>query len=269
MNHSFDVEIAKQFGILEAVLMNHFIFWIEKNRANGKNYHDGRYWTYNSTKAFQELFPYASRRQIERALNHLRDEGILMVGNYNENKYDRTLWYAFTEKGESISRNGEMEIPENVNGDTEKGKPIPDTDQLAGTTDIRTGTREEKSPCPYDSFRDTYNNICTSLSSVRILTDKRKKAIKAFLKDFTAEQFREICTKANANAFLTGQNDRAWKADFDFLLRPDKAARILEGGYDNNGDRKQEVKNNVHNSGFDPERRTWNGRKLPSLTDGI
>ena len=60
MQHSFDVEIAKEYGVLEAILLNNLWFWVEKNRANNVNYYDGYYWTFNSTKAFNELFPYAS-----------------------------------------------------------------------------------------------------------------------------------------------------------------------------------------------------------------
>lgn len=125
MQHSFDIEIAKKYGILEAILINNLLFWITKNKANNKNFHDGDYWTYNSTKAFAELFPYVSKRQIEKALQHLRDEDIIKVGNYNEMKYDRTLWYAFTEKGKCISSFGEMETPQNVNGNPDEVKPIP------------------------------------------------------------------------------------------------------------------------------------------------
>lgn len=33
MQHYFDVEMAKKYGILESVLFNHFVFWIEKNRG--------------------------------------------------------------------------------------------------------------------------------------------------------------------------------------------------------------------------------------------
>ena len=34
MQHSFNVELAKEYGILEAILLNHLWFWIKKNKAN-------------------------------------------------------------------------------------------------------------------------------------------------------------------------------------------------------------------------------------------
>lgn len=126
MQHSFDIDIAKEYGILEAILLNNLWFWIEKNRANNINYYDGYYWTYNSTRAFNELFPYVSQRQIQCALKRLIEEEILQTGNYNKVAYDRTLWYAFTEKGKCIMQKCKMEDAKMLNGLGKNDEPIPD-----------------------------------------------------------------------------------------------------------------------------------------------
>ena len=123
--HCFDVDVAKRYGVNCAVILNNIYYWITKNEANGENFYDGYYWTYNSTKAFNELFPYLTQKQIETALKKLRDEGILITGNYNENKYDRTLWYAITEKGKCILHTGEMDFTSEGNGFYLEGKAIP------------------------------------------------------------------------------------------------------------------------------------------------
>ena len=125
MQHSFDIDIAKEYGILEAVLLNNLWYWIEKNRANETNFFDGEYWTYNSTRAFNVLFPYATPRKINYALKNLQDEGLIKTGNYNQSSYDRTLWYAFTEKGKSIMQNCKMDVSILSNGNVENVKPIP------------------------------------------------------------------------------------------------------------------------------------------------
>lgn len=126
MQHSFDIDIAKEHGLLEAILLNNLWFWIEKNRANNTNYYDGYYWTYNSTRAFNELFPYVSQRQIQCALKRLIENEILQTGNYNKVAYDRTLWYAFTEKGKCIMQKCKMEDTKMLNGNSDNVKPIPD-----------------------------------------------------------------------------------------------------------------------------------------------
>ena len=112
MEHHFDVKLAQKYGVIEAILLNHFEFWIQQNEANERNFYNGRYWTYNSLKAFCEIFPYLSEKQIRRALNKLQEEGILLVGNFNQNPYDRTLWYSLSEKGNSILPKGQMETAE-------------------------------------------------------------------------------------------------------------------------------------------------------------
>lgn len=234
MQHSFDIEIAKQYGIEEAVILNNIYYWIEKNRANGQHFYDGYYWTYNSVKAFNELFPYMSAKKIRNALKHLIDEEILITGNYNERAYDRTLWYALTEKGKSICLNGQMDFPKRANGSVQKGEPIPYIN-----TDINTDNNiysqnkdfdEGKSP-DYEAVVKMYHDICKSFPKVMKLTDKRKKAIKARLKNYTLDDIKKVFEIAEQSEFLKGNNDRGWKADFDFLMTESKMIGVLEGKY--------------------------------------
>lgn len=91
----------------------------------------------------------------------------------------------------------------------------------------------------FDEYKEEYNNRCTNLPKMKILTDKRKDNIRNFNKTFTLEQFKEICDIANEAPFLIGDNDRGWKADFDFILRVDKATSILEGKYTKLGKRTE------------------------------
>lgn len=101
MQHSFNIQIAIEYGVHAAVILNNLYFWVEKNRANNKNFYDGHYWTYNSKSAFSKLFPYMTPRQIEYALKKLIDANIVLTGNYNSDQRDRTLWYTITNLGYS------------------------------------------------------------------------------------------------------------------------------------------------------------------------
>lgn len=124
MTYTFDIETAKEYGVNEAILITNLQFWIKKNQANEKNYYEGHYWTYNSIKAWQKLFPFWTEKTIRTILNHLIEKGVIITGNYNQSKYDRTLWYAFAD--ESIWLNSKIHSPERENGTAEKGEPIPD-----------------------------------------------------------------------------------------------------------------------------------------------
>lgn len=144
MEHSFNINIATKYGVNSAILLNNIYFWIEKNKANETNFYDGYYWTYNSKKAFSELFPYLTSRQVDYALEKLIDDGVLVTGNYNKNPYDRTLWYAITKKGYSILQNCEMKTTNLLNENDNIVEPIPyintdikkDIKTILGATDV-------------------------------------------------------------------------------------------------------------------------------------
>ena len=126
MFYCFDCDVAKEYGIAEAVIIWHFQFWLIKNRANGEHFYDGHYWTYNSIKAFQELFPFWTVQNIRTALNHLKQRGVIILGNYNKSSYDRTCWYAFADEEKWLGTSQQLDLLELTNGFAKTNKPIPD-----------------------------------------------------------------------------------------------------------------------------------------------
>ena len=92
--HSFDTKVAEKYGIPEAVVLWNLSYWQNKNEANEVNFHDGRFWTYNSVSSFGKLFTYLSGKQISRILLKLEKEGAIVSGCYNKMKIDRTKWYS-------------------------------------------------------------------------------------------------------------------------------------------------------------------------------
>lgn len=122
MKHMFDVDIAKEYGVNAAILLEHIGFWVAKNEANNANFYDGTYWTYNSRKAFHELFPYMSEKQIATALKKLEENGLIITGNYNKNNLTRTIWYALSEKGKCILHFGQIDYAKMSNGNSQKVK---------------------------------------------------------------------------------------------------------------------------------------------------
>ncbi len=85
----------------------------------------------------------------------------------------------------------------------------------------------------YSSVIDLYNEICISFPRLKTLSDKRKAAIKARLRKYTIEDFREMFTKAEESDFLKGANKRNWSANFDWLMNDANFAKVLDGNYAN------------------------------------
>ena len=105
IEHSFDTALAKEHGVHPAILIKNFQFWLIKNKANGKHQHDGYTWTYNSVQAYKTIFPYLSAEQIKYALQKLVEKGILIKGNYSDDKRDRSSWYAFADENLFLTEN--------------------------------------------------------------------------------------------------------------------------------------------------------------------
>ena len=145
-NHSFDIEIAQAYGVNAAILYNNLLHWSMVNKANGTNQYDGRYWTYNSRSAFTKLFPYLSEHQIKAAFDKLIDAGVVVTGNYNEDRRDRSLWYALTEYGWSIGRNCIVQLQKSANANGKNASPLPDLNTDIDT-DINTDIRNPSDSC--------------------------------------------------------------------------------------------------------------------------
>lgn len=173
--HVFDVEVAQMVGVNAAILLENIAHWCEHNRANGANYHDGRYWTYNSMKAFEELFPYLKPNAIRTAINKLREAGLIVVGNYNKSAYDRTSWYALSDTANaiygidaSICEKPQMDLSESPNQNEENNTPIPDITPVVTpsvTPDVRGAKRKRFVP--------------PTIEEVRAYCDERHNAVDA------------------------------------------------------------------------------------------
>ena len=183
MEHSFDIQLAKEIGLEESILMKHFIFWIRKNKANDKHFHKDRFWTYNSVSAFDELFPYFTKSQIRRILKSLVDKKYIIEDNFNSAKYDRTKWFAisdterFVDSDKSNCENTQMDLSKQTNAIAETSKPIPDTK----TTYTKTDTKDI-----YKMSIDIYHKFCLSNfdapAKIDAIQGKSMKTILKYLK---------------------------------------------------------------------------------------
>lgn len=78
-----------------------------------------------------------------------------------------------------------------------------------------------------------YNEICKDLPKVRTLTAKRRRDVQVRMRRYSSEDFAKVFKKAQESDFLCGRNDRAWTANFDWLMNESNMAKVLEGNYDN------------------------------------
>ena len=66
----------------------------------------GRIWTRISQKMITVALPFMSVDMARRSLKKLAEEGIIMRDVFNDDKFDHTYWYAFTEYGSEMMEPG-------------------------------------------------------------------------------------------------------------------------------------------------------------------
>lgn len=125
--------LAKAIGLNEAIVLQQIHYWNEMNKKTNNNFKDGYYWTFNSYDGWCEQFPFWSEHTIRRAINNLEKMGLLIAGNYNKLKIDRTKWYRIDyEKLDKwdknpCGQNGQVDIAKWTDGQSKMGRPLPET----------------------------------------------------------------------------------------------------------------------------------------------
>lgn len=118
--HYFNTMVAKEVGLNAAVIFENLSYWIKQNAKNGRNFKDNKYWTYTTQSDLASQFDYLSVKQVRTAIGKLTEHGYIEVGIYNKMKIDKTHWYTLTEKGASVSNEGESERPKGQSLKTQK-----------------------------------------------------------------------------------------------------------------------------------------------------
>lgn len=94
---------------------------------------------------------------------------------------------------------------------------------------------------------DLYVNECHSLPPIKAITDRRKRAVNARIREHGQDAVCEMLKKAGRSCFLAGQNKSGWVANFDWLFKPNNFVKVLEGNYDNR--KEQLINSEVSTSG--------------------
>lgn len=150
VKHHFGVSVAVEVGVNAAVVLENIAFWVRANRKAGRHKHDGKHWTYGSTRHFAELFDYLSEKQVRGALDKLITCGYVETGNFNRSAYDRTRWFTLTEKGERATQERQSEKPTKAKGAAGNGRPIPDKNKKSKTGYMTDATPGHYRRDPFD-----------------------------------------------------------------------------------------------------------------------
>lgn len=245
MIHSFDDTVAQLVGVDEAILFYHLAYWVFINEAAERNFYEGRYWTYNSGKAYEKIFPFWKDKVIRNKLKKLVTAGLVMRSNFNLNVYDHTNWYTLTDYGKTLSQNWTSDWKKNSNHAEDKFQSYSITTNSLGNSNTNINTKNNLANI--NSIKDT---ICptgivgriiekwNTLSDLGIMPVKkiaegtqRKGWLMARLKTYTEDDFYKAIENIRHSKFLQGYGKQGWVISFDWFVRPNNFPKVLEGNY--------------------------------------
>lgn len=152
-----------------------------------------------------------SARDVEKALKPLIEKGFLVESS-------ESLDSVYSES--SLERERELEQKEEIEEEEEGSGSAPDLWEVV----------------------EIYNTAARKigLPVCQVLTAKRKASLKARLKEAGGlDGWRHAIRMMSESPFLAGENDRGWKASFDFLLQPASFTKLMEGAYSQHRGKKQ------------------------------
>ena len=178
-----------------------------------------------------------------RHIGALVAAGVVSKQQKEKGKFARTL-YRLTHEV-TISEKSVFPIPNFLESNCSESTA---SETISNNSEKKQNKKVTDTEVSAQQIVDLYHEICKSYPKVRSLSETRKKAIKARLRKYSLDDFRELFEKAEASDFLKGSNGRNWSATFDWLINEQNMTKVLEGNYQN---RQEE---NVHGTGDNQNR---------------
>ena len=112
------------------------------------------------------------------------------------------------------------------------------------TRDLESDSELDKEPptplqgaTPFEALKafEAWNATAAKcgLAQAAKLTPDRKRKIISRLKDYGPDGWAQALAHIERSSFLTGKNDRDWRATLDFLLQPASFSKVHDGTYGN------------------------------------
>ena len=164
----------------------------------------------------------------------------------NWSKYQKPSSPTCQEDGE-FSQKGDKRVTEGEQTPDKRSTNAEQTPNKTNNKDnnVKNVNKDKNKPdVPYQKIKKLYNEICgEELSSIRTMSDQRRKHLRARWKEEGNLDILEyLFRKTIQSDFLTGDNDRGWKADFDWLIKNEtNFNKVLEGRYENSGKKNNQT----------------------------
>jgi len=148
----------------------------------------------------------------------------------------------FRQKSEKASNAGKASAQRRSNGrstDAQQTFNQPITNNQEPITNNQDKSPKGDTSCGDDltvkDVVEAWNDLAVDrgLPKVSKVTEARRRQVQARIKEYPdAGDWSKALSSIDKSKFLCGDNDRGWRANFDFLLQPSTFIKLLEGTYD-------------------------------------
>ena len=166
-----------------------------------------------------------SNKQIRSALDKLQESGEIV--KQRANKHTLISVVKFKDYQEIIEEEGQTKGKQKADKGQTKGKQRATLKEYKEDKNKRNNINTSKN----QEILSLFNSICVSLPKAYKLTELRKSRIAKAEKDNV--DWKSFFEKIEKSSFLTGKNNKGWRATFDWIINPTNLVKILEGNYDN------------------------------------
>ena len=163
-------------------------------------------------QSFIKRLPNVTYKDKDEDEDKVEDEDKDEVEEEEKDKKTKTVSHS--------SLRSECSVPETGFGDSEN---VPPDEKIP----------VEREQTNYKAVVDSYNSLCKSFPKVTKLSERRRKAIRARLKEYSLAELEKAFALAEESEFLKGANNRNWMASFDWIISDSNLPKVLEGKYAN------------------------------------
>ena len=189
-----------------------------------------------SASQFMQALGIKDKRTVYSALSELVDLNLI---NAIKNNGEITEYSLILDEPEPVTINAGTKNDTGSNECTEPvAKNVPATSSKKCTStkyNIKNNITKEKNDIDFDLVMDAYNDAVENrLPQIQKMTTARKNAVKKLLKEFEQPTFQNLANYfydfvEQATPFYFGENDRNWRAYFDYIVKPKTYLKFAEG----------------------------------------
>lgn len=167
--------------------------------------------------------------QNVEGLDRIREQTRIRVANHREKK--RSVICNVT-SNVTVTDGNATEEEKEEDKEIDNSSSSLRSEELVAPEAAATPQQEEIERIPYAKVQKLYNNLCPKMAKCTVMSEARKKAIKArFASGYKLEDFDRLFNLAAQSSFLNGGNKRNFMANFDWLIRDANMAKVLDGNY--------------------------------------